>query len=236
MTFFSMNEVVVHRGPIQVIKGLNLQIEKGDIVSLIGANGAGKTTTLWTIVGLLKPSSGHVRFNGENITGLKPDDVLRKGIALCPSERHLFPRMTVYENLMMGAFTRRSTEAVQKDLEKVFLSFPRLKERLSQLGATLSGGEQQMLAMARSVMGSPGLLLMDEPSLGLAPILVREVGNLIRNLHQGGTTIFLVEQNALLALEVSERTHVMELGEVVMSGRSKELAHQDSIRKAFLGE
>jgi branched-chain amino acid transport system ATP-binding protein len=205
MTFFAMNEVVVHRGPIQVIKGLSLQIEKGDIVSLIGANGAGKTTTLWTIVGLLKPSSGHVRFNGESITGQRPDEVLRKGIALCPSERHLFPRMTVYENLMMGAFTRKSRE-------------------------------QQMLAMARSVMGNPGLLLMDEPSLGLAPILVREVGNLIRSLHQGGTTIFLVEQNALLALEVSEKTYVMELGEVVMSGRSKELAHQDSVRKAFLGE
>lgn len=236
MTFFAMNEVVVHRGPIQVIKGLSLQIEKGDIVSLIGANGAGKTTTLWTIVGLLKLSSGSIRFDGENITGLRPDEVLRKGIALCPAERHLFPRMTVYENLMMGAFTRKSKEAVQKDLGRVFHSFPRLKERLNQLGATLSGGEQQMLAMARSVMGNPGLLLMDEPSLGLAPILVREVGNLIRNLHQGGTTIFLVEQNALLALEVSERTYVMELGEVVMSGSSKELAHQDSVRKAFLGE
>jgi branched-chain amino acid transport system ATP-binding protein len=236
MTFFAMNEVVVHRGPIQVIKGLSLQFEKGDIVSLIGANGAGKTTTLWTIVGLLKPSSGNIFFDGENITGLKPDEILRKGIALCPAERHLFPRMTVYENLMMGAFTRKSKEAVQKDLERVFLSFPRLKERLNQMGATLSGGEQQMLAMARSVMGNPGLLMMDEPSLGLAPILVREVGNLIRNLHQGGTTIFLVEQNALLALEVSEKTHVMELGEVVMSGRSKDLAHQDSVRKAFLGE
>jgi len=236
MIFFGMNEVVVHRGPIRVIKGLSLQIEKDDIVSLIGANGAGKTTTLWTIVGLLKPSSGNIRFDGEDITGLRPDQVLRKGIALCPSERHVFPRMTVYENLMMGAFTRKSKAAVQKDLEKVFLSFPRLKERLNQLGATLSGGEQQMLAMARSVMGNPDLLLMDEPSLGLAPILVREVANLIRNLHQGGTTIFLVEQNALLALEVSERTYVMELGEVVLSGLSKELAHQDSVRKAFLGE
>ncbi len=236
MIFFGMNEVVVHRGPIRVIKGLSLQIEKDDIVSLIGANGAGKTTTLWTIVGLLKPSSGNIRFDGEDITGLRPDQVLRKGIALCPSERHVFPRMTVYENLMMGAFTRKSKAAVQKDLEKVFLSFPRLKERLTQLGATLSGGEQQMLAMARSVMGNPDLLLMDEPSLGLAPILVREVANLIRNLHQGGTTIFLVEQNALLALEVSERTYVMELGEVVLSGLSKELAHQDSVRKAFLGE
>jgi branched-chain amino acid transport system ATP-binding protein len=236
MTFFSMKDIVVHRGPIQVIKGLNLQIEKGDVVSLIGANGAGKTTTLWTIVGLLRPTSGQVQFNGENITGLRTDEILRKGIALCPSERHLFPRMTVYENLMMGAFTRKSKEGIQKDLEKVFLSFPRLKERLSQLGATLSGGEQQMLAMARAVMGNPGLLLMDEPSLGLAPILVREVGNLIQSLHQGGTTIFLVEQNALLALEVSEKTYVMELGEVVMSGHSKELAHQDSVRKAFLGE
>jgi branched-chain amino acid transport system ATP-binding protein len=233
---FCMNDVAVHRGPIRVIKGLSLRIDKEDIVSLIGANGAGKTTTLWTIVGLLRPSSGTIHFDGENITGMKPDEILRIGIALCPSERHVFPRMTVYENLLMGAFIRKSKEAVRNDLESVYLSFPRLKERLNQLGATLSGGEQQMLAMARSVMGSPSLLLMDEPSLGLAPILVREVGNLIRTLHQGGTTIFLVEQNALLALEVSEKTYVMELGEVVMSGRSKDLAHQDSVRKAFLGE
>ncbi len=234
--FFSVNDLSVKRGPIKVLKGVRLAVEEREIVSLIGANGAGKTTLMLSIVGMLKPESGSIEFRDAVITGFKPDRVLKNGIALCPSERHIFAKMTVIENLMLGAFTRRSKSDIENDIEKVFNYFPRLEERQNQLGGTLSGGEQQMLAMARSVMGGPRMLLLDEPSLGLAPIMVEELGHLIQHLNRDGVTIFLVEQNAMLALEISQRTYVMELGEIVLQGNSADLANQDEVRRAFLGE
>ncbi len=234
--YFAIDDISVQRGPIDVLKSVNLNVEQGEIVSLVGANGAGKTTLMLTIVGLLKPLQGHIRFKDQIISGSKPDQVLKAGIALCPAERHIFPKMTVVENLMLGAYTRSSQKAVQNDIEKMYAYFPRLKERAQQAGGTLSGGEQQMLAMARAVMGGPQMLLLDEPSLGLAPIMVEELGRLIENLNAHGTTIFLVEQNAMLALEVSQRTYVMELGEIILEGQSHEMAQQDDVRRAFLGE
>ena len=234
--YFSVNQVAVKRGPILVLKGLDLEVGKREIVSLIGANGAGKTTLMLTIVGLLKPEAGRIDFHGGQITGQRPDRILAGGIALCPAERHIFPKMTVIENLRLGAYTRTAKPEIEQDLEKVFSYFPRLKERRDQAGGTLSGGEQQMLAMARAVMGNPKMLLLDEPSLGLAPIMVEELARLILHLNRDGTTIFIVEQNAMLALEISQRTYVMELGEIVLAGDSRELATRDEVRQAFLGE
>jgi branched-chain amino acid transport system ATP-binding protein len=232
----TVRELVVRRGPIRVLHGLSLEVAPGEIVSIIGGNGAGKTTLLLTIVGLLKPESGAVAFAGKPLTGLGPERVLAAGVALCPAERHLFGRMTVLENLMLGAFSRREKAAVARDLERVFTYFPRLAERRGQKAGTLSGGEQQMLAMGRAVMGRPSMLLLDEPSLGLAPVAIEELGRLIRHIHRDGTTVLLVEQNAMLALEISERCYVMELGEFVLAGRSADLARRDEVRRAFLGE
>jgi len=234
--YFTIDNVSVKRGPIDVLKSVDLNVEQGEIVSLVGANGAGKTTLMLTIVGLLKPEQGIIQFDGQIISGRKPDQVLKAGIALCPAERHIFPKMSVIENLLLGAYTRTSKKEIEKDIEIVFDFFPRLKERANQAGGTLSGGEQQMLAMARAVMGGPKMLLLDEPSLGLAPIMVEELGRLIESLNEHGTTIFLVEQNAMLALEVSGRTYVMELGEIILDGKSQDLARKDDVRRAFLGE
>lgn len=234
--YFAINDISVDRGPIRVLKAVCLEVGQGEIVSLIGANGAGKTTLLLAIVGLLKPGQGSIHFDGRPIQGQSPDRVLKSGIALCPAERHVFPKMTVRENLLLGAFTRQSKTRIERDFEKVFTYFPRLKERQNQAGGTLSGGEQQMLAMARAVMGNPQMLLLDEPSLGLAPIMIEELGHLIEHLNRDGTTILIVEQNAMLALEISRRTYVMELGQIVMQGNSADLAQNDDVRKAFLGE
>jgi branched-chain amino acid transport system ATP-binding protein len=234
--YFAVSNMSVDRGPIRVLKGVSLKVGQQEIVSLIGANGAGKTTLMLSIVGLLKLSQGRILFDDKPINGKSPDQVLKTGIALCPAERHVFPKMSVRENLLMGAYIRQSKTEIEQDFEKVFTYFPRLKERQSQAGGTLSGGEQQMLAMARAVMGNPQMLLLDEPSLGLAPIMIEELGHLIEHLNQDGTTILLVEQNATLALEISRRTYVMELGEIVMQGDSADLAQNDDVRKAFLGE
>jgi len=234
--YFSLRKVSVNRGPIHVLKNLSMEVYEKEMVSAIGANGAGKTTLLWTIVGLLKANAGTIEFQGGEMTHLRPDEVLRRGIALCPAERHVFPRMTVLENLKLGAFLRKESREIMDDLERVFRYFPRLEERKHQRGATLSGGEQQMLAMARSVMSRPKLLLLDEPSLGLAPILVKELGKLMKEINEDGTTLLLVEQNAMLALELSQRTYVIELGEIVLEGRSADIAKHERVKTAFLGE
>ena len=234
--YFAVSDMSVDRGPIRVLKSVSLEVGRQEIVSLIGANGAGKTTLMLSIVGLLKLVKGDIVFDSTPIQGQSPDRILKTGIALCPAERHVFPKMTVRENLLMGAYTRQSKIEIEQDFDKVFTYFPRLKERQNQAGGTLSGGEQQMLAMARAVMGNPQMLLLDEPSLGLAPIMIEELGHLIEHLNRDGTTILLVEQNAMLALEISRRTYVMELGEIVMQGDSADLARNDDVRKAFLGE
>jgi branched-chain amino acid transport system ATP-binding protein len=231
-----VKDLAVKRGPIRVLHRVSLEVAQGEIVSIIGANGAGKTTLLLTVVGMLPRESGTIRFLQKPLAGKSPDAVLREGIALCPAERRLFPKMTVLENLMLGAHTRSSKDEIAADLDKVFAFFPRLRERQRQYGGTLSGGEQQMLAMARAVMGAPRLLLLDEPSLGLAPVVIEELARLIQHLNRDGTTILLVEQNATLALEVSRRTYVMELGRIVLEGASSDLARQDEVRRAFLGE
>jgi branched-chain amino acid transport system ATP-binding protein len=234
--YFAVRDLSVKRGPIEVLQDVGLEVERGEIVSIIGSNGAGKTTLLLTIVGMLKPEAGVVELGGISLAGLTPDRVLQAGIALCPAERHLFSRMTVLENLMLGAFARRAKAEIGRDLEQVFTYFPRLGERRSQRSGTLSGGEQQMLAMGRAVMGRPQMLLLDEPSLGLAPVAIEELGRLIQHINRDGTTILLVEQNAMLALEISQRAYVMELGRFVLQGSSRELARQDEVRRAFLGE
>ena len=234
--YFAVSDMSVDRGPIRVLKGISLEVGQQEIVSLIGANGAGKTTLMLSIVGLLKLAAGSITFENNPIQGQSPDQVLKSGLALCPAERHVFPKMSVRENLLMGAYTRQSKSEIEQDFEKVFTYFPRLKERQKQAGGTLSGGEQQMLAMARAVMGNPQMLLLDEPSLGLAPIMIEELAHLIEHLNRDGTTVLLVEQNAMLALEISKRTYVMELGEIVMQGDSADLAKNDDVRKAFLGE
>ncbi len=225
----------VYYGAIHAIKGINVRVPKGKIITLIGANGAGKTTTLSTIAGLVKAKTGKVIFEGKNITNKSAHIVNRMGIALVPEGRRIFPGLTVYENLMMGAYNRKDKEGIEKDLEWIFQLFPRLKERLKQLGGTLSGGEQQMLAISRALMSRPRLLMMDEPSLGLAPILVDEVFEVIKKINEEGTTILLVEQNALGALKISHYGYVLETGSIVLEGPSNELLENDMVRKAYLG-
>ena len=225
----------VYYGAIHAIKGISVKVPKGKIITLIGANGAGKTTTLSTIAGLVKARSGKVVFEGKDITNKSAHIVNRMGIALVPEGRRIFPGLTVYENLMMGAYNRKDKEGIEKDLEWIFQLFPRLKERTKQLGGTLSGGEQQMLAISRALMSRPKLLMMDEPSLGLAPILVEEVFEVIKKINEEGTTILLVEQNALGALKISHYGYVLETGSIVLEGPSSELLENDMVRKAYLG-
>ncbi|MCD6449619.1 MAG: ABC transporter ATP-binding protein [Thermotogaceae bacterium] len=225
----------VYYGAIHAIKGISVNVPKGKIITLIGANGAGKTTTLSTITGLVKAKSGKIVYNGIDITNKPAHTVNRMGIALVPEGRRIFPELTVYENLMMGAFNRKDKEGIKQDLEWVFELFPRLKERLSQLGGTLSGGEQQMLAISRALMSRPKLLMMDEPSLGLAPILVEEVFEVIKKINEEGTTILLVEQNAFGALNISHYGYVLETGKIVLEGPSQELLNDETVKKAYLG-
>jgi len=224
----------VYYGSIHAVKGINIRVPEGKIVTLIGANGAGKTTTLSAIAGLVKAKRGKITFQGEDITNKPAHQIVSNGIALVPEGRRIFPNLTVYENLMMGAFNRKDDE-IEKDLEWVFELFPRLKERLSQKGGTLSGGEQQMLAISRALMSRPKLLMMDEPSLGLAPLLVREVFDVIKVINSQGTSILLVEQNAYAALEVSNYGYVIETGNIRLEGPSKELMQNEEVRKAYLG-
>ena len=228
------HDLHVYYGAIHAIKGITLEVFENEIVTLIGANGAGKSTTLNTIAGLLKPRQGTVALNGEIISGLGASKVVPKGLSLCPEGRRIFQQMTVRENLEMGSYTRPVTE-IAASLEDVFQRFPRLKEREKQIAGTLSGGEQQMLAMARALMSKPKLMMLDEPSMGLAPILVEQIFSIIKELHQAGTTILLVEQNAQMALQVADRAYVMETGNITLQGPAEELLHNEAVQRAYLG-
>ncbi len=229
-----VDDINVYYGSIHAIKGISFQVEQGEIVTLIGANGAGKSTTLNTISGLLRSKTGSVTFLGEDLSKVPPHKVVSKGLALVPEGRRVFLQMTVQENLEMGAYTQGG-KTLEEDLDMVYRQFPRLKERYKQVAGTLSGGEQQMLAMGRALMSHPKLLMLDEPSMGLAPILVEQIFQIIQDLHKAGTTILLVEQNAQAALSVADRGYVLETGKVVTSGTGQELLESPAIKKAYLG-
>ncbi|WP_066639887.1 ABC transporter ATP-binding protein [Desulfolucanica intricata] len=226
----------VSYGAIRALKGINCQINEGEIVALIGANGAGKSTTLNTISGMIKPKEGTVKYKGSPLNKLPPHKIVKLGISQVPEGRRIFTRMTVFENLELGAYTRKAGEAVKNDINQIFKRFPRLQERKSQLAGTLSGGEQQMLAIGRALMSKPQLLLLDEPSMGLAPILVKEIFDIIKEINALGTTILLVEQNAHMALSIAKRAYVLETGKVVLSGTAKDLANNPEVKKIYLGQ
>ncbi len=230
-----VDNLEVAYGNIKAIKGITLEVNKGEIVTLIGSNGAGKSTTLRAISGLLKPRSGSITFNGERIDGVEGHEVVKKGICHSPEGRRIFPRMTVDENLDLGAFLRNDKDGIKADKERVLELFPRLRERISQKSGTMSGGEQQMLAVGRALMGNPELLILDEPSMGLAPVLVDLIFETITKINQQGTTILLVEQNALAALSVANRAYVLESGVIKMSGAAKDLQSNPEVTKAYLG-
>jgi branched-chain amino acid transport system ATP-binding protein len=230
-----INDLHVHYGAIHALHGINVSVRQGQIVTLIGSNGAGKSTTLRTISGLLRPSKGTILFEGKSIAGRPPHEIVRLGIAQAPEGRGIFANLSVDENLDMGAFARRDTEQIRRDRERALDLFPRIRERLRQNAGTLSGGEQQMLAIARALMARPRLLLLDEPSLGLAPQIVQTIFKIIREINAGGTTILLVEQNAHMALEVAHHGYVLEVGRIKMSDDAKRLAASDEVRKAYLG-
>ena len=231
-----LKDIHTYYGNIQALKGVSLRVEEGDVVTLIGSNGAGKTTTLRTIQGLLRPRNGSILFEGDSLESLSTQAIVRLGIAQSPEGRLIFPRMTVLENLEMGAFSRHDTLGIKSDTERVLNLFPRLRERITQKGGTLSGGEQQMLAIARALMARPRLLLLDEPSMGLAPMLVTQIFSIIRDINAQGTTILLVEQNARMALTVAHRGYVLQTGQVVVQGTATELQSNEMVRKAYLGE
>ncbi len=235
MSLLSVQDLHVFYGNIHAIKGISFDVSEGEIVTLIGANGAGKSTTLNTVCGLLHARSGSINFNGEDITRLKASSMTARGMVLCPEGRRIFQQMTVRENLEMGGFTRPKGE-IAVSLERVYKQFPRLKEREKQVAGTLSGGEQQMLAMGRALMSRPKLIMLDEPSMGLAPILVEQIFEIIHSLHENGSTILLVEQNAQMALSVADRAYVLETGKITMTGPAEDLLHDDAVRKAYLGE
>jgi len=235
MALLTIENLSVHYGAIQALHGVSIAVEPGEIVTLIGANGAGKSTTLRAVSGLVKPSGGTITFDGKSLAGLAPHKILRLGLAQVPEGRGIFPNLTVDENLDLGAFARADRKNIAGDRERVFALFPRLNERLDQRSGTLSGGEQQMLAIGRALLARPRLLLLDEPSLGLAPQLVQTIFKIIREINASGTTIFLVEQNAHMALRVAHRAYVLEVGSVVMQGDAKQLAASDEVKKAYLG-
>ena len=230
-----IDNIHVYYGAIHALKGVSLEVHKGEIVTLIGANGAGKSTTLRTVSGLLAPKSGGISFLGENIAGMPAHEIVKHGISQVPEGRRIFAEMSVQENLEMGAFTRKDKAGVEKDFEIVYNRFPRLKERRKQQAGTLSGGEQQMLAMGRALMSRPKLLLLDEPSMGLAPLLIKEIFSIIEDINREGTTVLLVEQNANMALSIAHRAYVMETGGITLQGAAKELAASEDVRKAYLG-
>ena len=230
-----VEHINVYYGAIHAIKGISFEVNEGEIVTLIGANGAGKSTTLNTVSGLLRSKTGSIHFMGEDIGKVPAHKLVEKGLSQVPEGRRVFQQMTVQENLEMGAFTEKAS-TIPGNLERVYEQFPRLKERYKQIAGTLSGGEQQMLAMGRALMSNPRLLMMDEPSMGLAPILVEQIFEIIQNLHKAGTTILLVEQNAQMALSIADRAYVLETGKISLSGPADELLHNDSVRKAYLGE
>lgn len=234
-TMLTINDINVFYGAIHAIKGVSLEVNEGEIVTLIGANGAGKSTILRTISGLLKPKTGSIQFEGQEIAGMPAHEIVKTGISQVPEGRRIFAEMSVLENLELGAFTRKDKDGIKADMELVFERFPRLKERIGQLAGTLSGGEQQMLAMGRALMSRPRLLLLDEPSMGLAPLLIKEIFAIIQDINKTGTTVLLVEQNANMALSIAHRAYVLETGRITLSDDAKELAASDEVRKAYLG-
>jgi branched-chain amino acid transport system ATP-binding protein len=231
-----LEEVHTYYGSIQALKGISMTVREGEIVTLIGANGAGKSTTLRTINGIVRARMGAIQFRGEDITDTKPHEIVKMGISQSPEGRRLFPYMTVLENLEMGAFQREDRKAIKEDLDRVYSLFPRLNERHSQKAGTLSGGEQQMCAIGRALMARPKLLMLDEPSMGLAPILVEKIFEIVREINKQGTPILLVEQNALMALDIANRGYVMETGRIALSDDAKVLRKNEQVRKAYLGE
>jgi branched-chain amino acid transport system ATP-binding protein len=235
MPMLEVNDIHTYYGNIHALKGISLTVEKGEIVTLIGSNGAGKTTTLRSICGLQKPRQGTIRLKGEDLGPFKAHQVVDKGVAMVPEGRGIFARLTVAENLDLGAYKRRDRKEIQEDLEYVYSIFPRLKERFKQVAGTLSGGEQQMLATGRALMARPSLLLMDEPSMGLAPVLVEAIFNVITVINQKGTTILLVEQNALMALSIAHRGYVIQTGQIVLQDTATNLKSNETVQKAYLG-
>jgi branched-chain amino acid transport system ATP-binding protein len=236
MSMLEVSDVHTYYGNIHALSGISISVEKGEIVTLIGGNGAGKTTTLRTIVGLLKPRQGHIALDGEDLTQYKAHEIVNKGVAMVPEGRDIFARLTVTENLDMGAYSRKDQKGIQQDLERVYAIFPRLKERRTQVGGTLSGGEQQMLAIGRALMAHPRLMLLDEPSMGLAPLLVESIFETIRAINKEGTTVLLVEQNALMALSIADRGYVVQTGRIVLQDEAAKLRKNEMVRKAYLGE
>jgi len=236
MAMLELHDVHSYYGSIHALRGISLHVNEGEIVTMIGSNGAGKSTTIRTISGLLHPGKGEVLLNGERIDQMAPHQIVARGVCQSPEGRWIFPRLTVLENLEMGAFIRNDHAEIKQDMERVFELFPRLSERLQQKGGTLSGGEQQMLAIGRALMGRPNLLLLDEPSMGLAPVLVEAIFETIQSINKQGTTILLVEQNALMARYVAHRGYVLQTGEIVLEGPAKDLEENETVRKAYLGE
>lgn len=236
MAMLKVTDLKVYYGVIQAIKGISFEVNQGEVIALIGANGAGKTTILHTVTGLLKPKSGKIEFEGTDITKMPGHKIVTLGMAHVPEGRRVFADLTVYENLMLGAYTRKNKDEIAETLQMVYTRFPRLQERKTQLAGTLSGGEQQMLAMGRALMSHPKIILMDEPSMGLSPIFVNEIFDIIKQVSTSGTTVLLVEQNAKKALEIADRAYVLETGNIVKSASASELMNDDSIKKAYLGE
>ncbi|MGN0295016.1 MAG: ABC transporter ATP-binding protein [Lachnospiraceae bacterium] len=236
MAMLEIRDLQVYYGMIQAIKGISLDVNQGEVIALIGANGAGKTTTLHTITGLLKPKTGTITFNGENITKAAAHKIVSMGMAHVPEGRRVFAELSVLQNLKLGAYTRSNKDEIEESLANVYKRFPRLEERKNQIAGTLSGGEQQMLAMGRALMSKPKIILMDEPSMGLSPIFVNEIFSIIQDVSADGVTVLLVEQNAKKALSIADRAYVLETGKIVLEGDAKELMNNDSIKKAYLGE
>ncbi len=236
MAMLEVKDLEVYYGMIQAIKGVSFEVNEGEVIALIGANGAGKTTILHTITGLLSPKKGSVIFEGTDITKIPPHKIVTLGMAHVPEGRRVFSQLSVLENLMMGAYTRSDKKEIQETLETVYKRFPRLEERKNQMAGTLSGGEQQMLAMGRALMSKPKIIVMDEPSMGLSPILINEIFDIIQTVSASGTTVLLVEQNAKKALSIADRAYVLETGNIILSGKAEDLMNDDSIKKAYLGE
>lgn len=236
MAMLEVKDLHVHYGVIEAIKGISFEVEQGEVIALIGANGAGKTTTLHTITGLIKPTSGSIIFQGKDISKMPGYKIVPMGMAHVPEGRRVFAQLSVYDNLMMGAYTRKDKNEIRENLHMVYERFPRLEERKTQMAGTLSGGEQQMLAMGRALMSQPAIILMDEPSMGLSPIFVNEIFDIIKRVSQSGTTVLLVEQNAKKALSIADRAYVLETGMISLEGDAEELMHNDAVKKAYLGE
>ena len=236
MAMLEVKDLQVYYGMIQAIKGISFEVNQGEVIALIGANGAGKTTTLHTITGLLSPKKGSVLFEGKDITKIPAHKIVSMGMAHVPEGRRVFAELSVYENLKMGAYTRKDKNEIEESLAGVYKRFPRLEERKNQMAGTLSGGEQQMLAMGRALMSKPKIILMDEPSMGLSPIFVNEIFDIIQAVSESGTTVLLVEQNAKKALSIADRAYVLETGKITMSGKAKDLLEDEAVKKAYLGE